>query len=274
MEKRQMEQCTIWQPIDGIWLIQDERGFSSYLIPGRDKALLIDAGYGRGDLKKIVDSLTSLPVILVTTHNHGDHCLHAGQFSPRFMHPNDIAVQKEMEDTTGNRWPGIPSADTFQPIRGGDVIDIGGLSFEVIEAFGHTPGSVMFLDRTHRALFTGDAISSGGQLWMQVPYALPLHKYVENLEVLCRRLDQEGELTYLGGHYMQAGEPGSPNYNPVTRRTIDDIIALCRDIMAGKPLEMTPFQYGVGSAFEPLKEGEAMIAKRGGVTMVFRPDNV
>lgn len=274
MEKTQMEQCTIWQPVPGVWLIQDERGSSSYLIPGKEKALLIDAGYGRGDLKKIVDSLTQLPVILAITHNHGDHCIHAAQFEPRFMHPNDIAVQKKVENTPESRWPEIPPADTFRPIVGGDVIDIGGVCLEVIEAFGHTPGSIMFLDRSHHALFTGDAIGSGGQLWMQVPYALPLHKYVENLEKLGKRLDQEPEVTYLGGHFMQAGEPGTPEYNPITRRTIDDNIALCRDIIEGKPVEQTPFQYGEGSAFDPLREGEAMVAKRGGVAMVYRPDNL
>lgn len=235
MEKMKMEECTIWQPVEGIWLIQDERGSSSYLISGKDKALLIDAGYGKGDLKKIVDSLTDLPVILAITHNHGDHCLHAAQFSTRLMHPNDIAVQKHMEQIGECHWPGLPLADTYGEIRGGDVIDIGGYTFEVIEAFGHTPGSVMFLDRAHGVLFTGDAISSGGQLWMQVPYALPLHEYVKNLEVLAKRLDTEGSLTYLGGHFTQAGEPGSPNYNPVSRHTIDEIMELCRDIMAASP---------------------------------------
>ena len=44
-----------------------------YLLCGTEKAVLIDTGLGVANIKDIVDSLTTLPVVVVTTHVHCDH---------------------------------------------------------------------------------------------------------------------------------------------------------------------------------------------------------
>jgi len=44
-----------------------------YLLNGTSSSLLIDTGLGIGNIKKVVDSLTDLPVKVVTTHVHWDH---------------------------------------------------------------------------------------------------------------------------------------------------------------------------------------------------------
>ena len=44
-----------------------------YLLCGRERALLIDTGLGVANIKIVVDNLTSLPVMVVTTHVHWDH---------------------------------------------------------------------------------------------------------------------------------------------------------------------------------------------------------
>ena len=44
-----------------------------YLLCGQEKALLIDTGLGVSNIRRIVDSLTELPVLAVTTHVHWDH---------------------------------------------------------------------------------------------------------------------------------------------------------------------------------------------------------
>ncbi|MEI3580641.1 MAG: MBL fold metallo-hydrolase [Acutalibacteraceae bacterium] len=45
----------------------------SYLITGSEKALLVDTGLGMGNIRKVVEELTSLPVIVMNTHTHFDH---------------------------------------------------------------------------------------------------------------------------------------------------------------------------------------------------------
>lgn len=45
----------------------------SYLITGSEKALLVDTGLGMGNIRKVVEELTSLPVLVMNTHTHFDH---------------------------------------------------------------------------------------------------------------------------------------------------------------------------------------------------------
>ena len=44
-----------------------------YLLCGTEKAVFIDTGLGVGNIREIVDSLTSLHVTVMTTHVHWDH---------------------------------------------------------------------------------------------------------------------------------------------------------------------------------------------------------
>jgi glyoxylase-like metal-dependent hydrolase (beta-lactamase superfamily II) len=46
-----------------------------------------------------------------------------------------------------------------RPVWEGDVLDLGGLSLEVVLLPGHTPGSIALLDRQARRLFCGDTLS-------------------------------------------------------------------------------------------------------------------
>ena len=63
--------------------------FQQYLVLGEEKALLIDSGFGLGSLKKVVDGLTDLPVVLVNTHGHPDHGGGNGEFGSPYLHPDD-----------------------------------------------------------------------------------------------------------------------------------------------------------------------------------------
>lgn len=45
----------------------------SFLLIGKNTALLIDAGLGIGNIFEVVSSLTKLPIIASLTHVHWDH---------------------------------------------------------------------------------------------------------------------------------------------------------------------------------------------------------
>ena len=45
-----------------------------YLVEGEGRALLIDAGCGVGNIAAYVGTLTALPLTVVLTHGHYDHC--------------------------------------------------------------------------------------------------------------------------------------------------------------------------------------------------------
>ena len=54
------------------WRIE-ENGVRAFLITGSERALLIDSGFGTGNIREIVDNMTKLPLILANTHTDRDH---------------------------------------------------------------------------------------------------------------------------------------------------------------------------------------------------------
>ena len=70
----------------GTWLVGEPVHVNSYLVAGRDRAVLIDSGLGIGDIRSIVDSLTPLDVLVANTHYHWDHVGGNAAFSEVAIH--------------------------------------------------------------------------------------------------------------------------------------------------------------------------------------------
>jgi glyoxylase-like metal-dependent hydrolase (beta-lactamase superfamily II) len=58
---------------DHIYQIKDPMGVLMTLIIGKNKAMLIDTGYGIQNIYEHVLTLTKLPLIVVNSHGHMDH---------------------------------------------------------------------------------------------------------------------------------------------------------------------------------------------------------
>jgi glyoxylase-like metal-dependent hydrolase (beta-lactamase superfamily II) len=142
------------------------------LFRGSDKALLVDSGFGTGNIKKAVAALTELPVMLVNTHADRDHTGCNAMFDKAFMHPAEYDRYHQSDGA------GLPVG----PLWEGSVIDLGGRSFEVILIPGHTPGSIALLDAENRILISGDSIQSG-TVFMFGP-GRNLDAYIESMEKL------------------------------------------------------------------------------------------
>ncbi|MDR3364700.1 MAG: MBL fold metallo-hydrolase [Clostridiales Family XIII bacterium] len=132
------------------WRIEEEGFVRFFLFEGTERALLVDTGAGAGDVKALVDSLTGRPAVLVNTHADPDHFGGNAGFAAASMHPSEFA----------NYALQVGGNPAVLPLWEGDVIDIGGRSFEAILIPGHTPGSIALLDRENRILIAGDTISS------------------------------------------------------------------------------------------------------------------
>lgn len=154
------------------------------LILGRDKAALIDTGCGIGDLRRVVEQLTNLPVMVVNTHTHLDHLGSNRQFGEiaMFDHPRSHHAAEHGADhgtlqtlilddkLVIGPWPEGFDPDAFDLppfrvsrwLRDGDVIDLGGRSLEVIHTPGEAPDHICLLDRADRVLFCGDILLNGG----------------------------------------------------------------------------------------------------------------
>ena len=84
--------------------MEDYNNDSMYLVEGKEKALLIDTGLGGGNVKKMAESLTSLPVELAVTHAHIDHLLSGDVFEKYYMSKKDVPLLPRLNDGTGKNF--------------------------------------------------------------------------------------------------------------------------------------------------------------------------
>ncbi|HYK50546.1 MAG TPA: MBL fold metallo-hydrolase, partial [Terriglobales bacterium] len=159
----------------------------SYLIVGGKKAALFDTGMGISDLKKVTGEITSLPILVLNSHTHDDHVGDNWQFDAVYAMDTDFTRQNAkgsrqdaQEEIAPDQICGAlpkgfnPKTYATRPwkitsyIHGGDRIDLGGRTLEVLATPGHTPDAISLLDRANGLLFTGDTYYPA-TIWLYRP---------------------------------------------------------------------------------------------------------
>ena len=225
----------------GLFAIDDAKGDSMYLIVGGEKALLIDTCMMEGDLLPMLKTLTDKPIELALTHAHIDHMYHAGEFRTVYLHRRDIAAWRKgllrLMIVFGFSMFHMPRkryrVRRYIPLDDHIVIDLGGNQIHVILAPGHTPGSCIFVDDAHRALFVGDAIGNGGaSAWMWLPGSSNIGAYRDSLETVLKKLKPYESYRFLGGHRPQTlPTEDAPGGHPLNMQSVTDMVALCAKML-------------------------------------------
>lgn len=126
-----------------------------YIIEGKDRAVLIDAGTIIPGLDKIVEKITRKPVTLILTHVHPDHAGAAGCFEEVWINPADtVLIPEFMPDYKGE----------IKYLENGQLIELGGRTLETCFTPGHTPGSTTFLEVGTDTGYSGDSFGNGNLL--------------------------------------------------------------------------------------------------------------
>lgn len=148
----------------------------SYLLIGYDKAMLVDTLQGVGDLKSVIDQLTPLPIIVMNTHSHYDHVSSNYQFDTIYGlntpytannakgHNHDEIGGSMTIDTIWKNLPQNFDLNSYESkpfeidhfVEDGEIISLGGRDIEVAYIPGHSPDSVILIDRENRMMMTGD----------------------------------------------------------------------------------------------------------------------
>ncbi len=258
---------------DSVTRIHGMGGELCYLIEGNERALLIDGLTGVGSLKAFVRELTELPVMMAATHGHIDHVGAAWEYGEVFINPDDIALMYTPHHSEPAGRLGFASAPSFTgepkrtvptladvpvprpvktyPIYEGDIFDLGGIQIEVIQVPGHTQGTVVFLDRAARVVYSGDACN--GNTLLCLPGSTTIEEYKESL-LHFKTFQKDFDVMY-GGH----GAVAVPN------TIIDDGIAMCERILAGTDESVETPAIDGGTAFLGSARGTNYLPACGGL---------
>ncbi len=213
--------------------IRDGSDVCEYLIEGNERAALIDTGYGIGDLKTYVETLTEKPYEVFVTHGHVDHAAGSYQFPAVRMNPADIEVADRhctllfrKEIVASNTKLKLSEEDflpqrrePFTALEDGEVFDLGGVTLRWIHAPGHTKGTMVPLVEEERTILFGDACGVG--VLLALPESSSVEEYLESLKKI-----QEFEPMY-DTVLRQHGTCCS------TKKVLEDNIENCKAILAG-----------------------------------------
>lgn len=190
---------------NNIYRIYEPKDIYTTVILGREKALVIDNGHGFGNVRKVIESITDLPLMVVNTHGHLDHAGGNYLFDEVYINFEDIPTYYKYEEEKDlmlisydklfkekgiQMFPDDFDRESFMktttkkflPLENHQIIDLGGRKLEVIKVPGHTVGHVTFLDYETGILFSGDAVST--TLWLYYDNGITLDMYCGYLEDL------------------------------------------------------------------------------------------
>ena len=135
---------------------------------GSDTAVVVDPG---DEADRLIEALDALGIVTVDaillTHTHFDH---VGAVAPLAKHTGAPVYVPELErQVLANimdyvPWPGFGPFESYEAdhtVRGGETLELAGVTIDVRFTPGHSPGHVTYSVRDANALFSGDVLFQG-----------------------------------------------------------------------------------------------------------------
>jgi hydroxyacylglutathione hydrolase len=135
---------------------------------GASAALIVDPG---DEPERLLDAVQKLGIetveAILVTHTHFDHI---GAVAPVASATGATVYCPELETQVLSNimdfvpWPGFgpfESYDADDTVKGGETLELAGLTLDVIFTPGHSPGHVTYSIRGEDAVFSGDVLFQG-----------------------------------------------------------------------------------------------------------------
>ena len=205
-----LNQFTVSKLSKHIYRIVDALEVACYLVVGSERACLLDTCTGVGNIRSCVESITDLPVTVILSHAHMDHCGGAGWYGQAYLCESEKPILKIHSDLTfrasffsshlnlelqESDFLPVPE-NMFLDIPENTVLDLGDVTVELLHFPGHTPGMICPLIPEDRALIIGDACDDNVLLFD--PFSSSVRVYRDNLQKL-KNMDSRYDNIY-GNH--------------------------------------------------------------------------
>lgn len=241
---------TITKLEDKLWVVETTDKTTMYIVEGNKKAMLIDTGTKCEKLNEVVRHITKKPLYVVLTHMHYDHAGNLTPFADIYYHAADTLLLPKLKPYKGHT----------HFVHDGDIFDLGDRKIEVKHMPGHTPGSIVLIDKANGNCFSGDAFGSG-HAWLQLWPFSSMETYIQS----CKKMEQlmdDGISKIYCGHYPYIKKILDKQY-------IKNMRALAEDINNGIPPTPQPFETRKSS-----EDAKPMITTQNGVSIVYEPSKI
>jgi hydroxyacylglutathione hydrolase len=130
---------------------------------GQEEAVVIDPGFSPDRVKGLLRAAGKRPVAVLATHGHYDHVGAVAELCgtelPFYIHKGDEQAMVDPVAWGAGMPVPIATPQDMRTFTEGEVLELAGLSLEVIHTPGHTPGSSCF--KVDGLLFSGDLVFRG-----------------------------------------------------------------------------------------------------------------
>lgn len=184
------------------------------------EAICIDPGDQPEEILALAKDMGVRITHIANSHAHIDHVLgvqgvKAATGAKFLLHHQDIDLLRDGFDISADRFGLMPGQRPPMPddyLEDGDIVEVDGVSLQVLTTPGHTPGSVSFY--TRGLLFSGDTLfkESIGRT------DLPGGSFEEEMTSISQKLlSLPPETIVLPGHMAQTTIEHETKYNPFVR---------------------------------------------------------
>jgi hydroxyacylglutathione hydrolase len=169
---------------------------------GADKALVVDPGEEPERILAEIEQTGAEVEAILITHCHFDHVgavapLARATGAPVYCPEIEVPVLADIMSFTMPGFGPFESYEADEVVKGGETLELAGLTLDVLFTPGHSPGHVTYAVRDEEAIFSGDVLFQGSVGRVDLPGG-DGPTLIQSIQVL---LDsQPAETTVYPGH--------------------------------------------------------------------------